>query len=553
LTIPDVLPHERVLVLAPLGRDAALLCEVLRRAGLTAVACDGMSALVSHLEGGAGAALVTQEALAPAAMSDLLKALSTRPEWDDLPIVLLASDERLADAQAIAALRSAGNLTVLERPVRGVTLVTAIQSALRDRRRQYEIEALLQRERAARREAEQASRVKDEFLATVSHELRTPLSAVLLWSRILRRGPLDDEKTRHALEAIERSAEMQSKLIEDLLDVARMTSGKLNLELQPVDLGPLVQASLDIVRPSAEAKGISLHADIDPRAGLVRADANRMQQVIWNLLSNAVKFTPPGGQVHARLVRRGDHAHVEIVDTGKGIDHEFLPHVFERFRQADASPQRLQSGLGLGLAISRQLIELHGGTIQAHSGGEGLGSTFLLEVPLLNAFADASLEPAAPGAADSVASTAAAGPLEGIRVLLVEDDLGMQEAMGFALGQYGAEVTAVGSAPEALEILEADPARGGLDVVLSDFSLPGMDGYELLRQIRAMAGARSAPALPVALITAYARPEDRIRALAAGFSGYLAKPMEPAQLLTIVVQLLGRDSHPLDHPRLEER
>jgi signal transduction histidine kinase/CheY-like chemotaxis protein len=529
------LPGERILVLAPVGRDAALLCDVLSRAGLTAVACDDMSALLRCLEVGAGAALLTEEALLPAAVSSLLEALSAQPQWSDLPVVLLAGEGLLTGTQAVSALRAAGNLTVLERPVRGLTLVTAIQAALRDRRRQYEIEALLQRERAARLTAEMASQVKDEFLATVSHELRTPLSAILLWSRILQRGLVDEEKTLHALGAIERSAEMQSKLIEDLLDVARMTSGKLVLDLDAADLGALLRASLDIVRPSAEAKSIALHAYIDPRACLARADAGRIQQVIWNLLSNAVKFTPPGGQVSIRLERRGDHARIEVVDTGKGIDRRFLPHVFERFRQADASPQRLQGGLGLGLAISRQLVELHGGTIEASSDGEGRGSAFLLELPLSPA--SRGDEPA-PTAADEASPATPRGPLDGVRVLLVEDDLGMQEAMEVALGQYGAEVTAVGSAPEALELLEAAPPHAGPDVVLSDFSLPGMDGYELLSQIRAMAGARREPALPVALITAYARPEDRIRALEAGFSAYLAKPMEPVQLLTVVEQLV---------------
>lgn len=520
---------ERILVLAPVGRDAQVLGEVLGRAGLTAVTCDDMSALLSCLEGGAGAVLLTEEALLPAAVSGLLEALSAQPQWSDLPVLLLAGEELLAGTRAVSTLRAAGNVTVLERPVRGLTLVMAFQSALRDRRRQYEIESLLERERAARLAAEMASQVKDEFLATVSHELRTPLSAILLWSRILQRGRVDEEKTAHALAAIERSAVMQSKLIEDLLDVARMNSGKLVLDIEAANLGALVQASLEIVRPSAEAKRISLQADIDPRVSLARVDASRIQQVLWNLLSNAVKFTPPGGQVSVRLQHRGALARVEIADTGKGIDPHFLPHVFERFRQADASPQRLEGGLGLGLAISRQLVELHGGTIEATSAGEGQGSCFTLELPLSHA---------EPVVKSTAAEASPRGPLNGVRVLLVEDDLGMKEAMGVALEQYGAVVTAVSSAPEALEVLEAAPPHGGPDVVLSDFSLPGMDGYDLLSQIRAMASAKHEPERPVALITAHARPEDRTRALKAGFSAYLAKPMEPVQLLSIVEQLV---------------
>ena len=381
-------PGERVLLLAPVGRDASLLCELLDRAGLACVACGDMDELARHLVDGAGAAVLSEEALAPAAVSALVAALSSQPAWSDLPVVLLAGEEPHPprSAQAIAALRSAGTLTVLERPVRGLTLVTAVQAALRARRRQYEIRDLVERERAARQaadaalqEAEAASQVKDEFLATMSHELRTPLSAILLSTHLLNRGRMDEQRTKRALRAIERSAEAQSRLIEDLLDVSRMTLGKLHLDLRETDLGPVVHAAIDVVRPAAEARRIGLEAVVDPHAGLVQADPVRIQQVVWNLLSNAVKFTPMGGRASIRLERGEDHVRIQVADTGNGISPRFLPYVFERFRQADATAQ---GGLGLGLAISRQLVELHGGTIRAESPGEGLGAAFTVELPL---------------------------------------------------------------------------------------------------------------------------------------------------------------------------
>jgi signal transduction histidine kinase/ActR/RegA family two-component response regulator len=533
---------ERVLVLAPVGRDAPLLCSVLGRAGLTAVACADMPDLLSHLHAGAGAVLLTQEALALAALSSLLAALSAQPAWAELPIVILCDGEPrvAAEAQAVAALRGAGNLTVLERPARSLTLVTAIQSALRARLRQYEIRDLVQRERAAREEAEAASKIKDEFLATVSHELRTPLGAILLWTRLLASGRLGEGKVTHALQAIERSAEAQSQLIEDLLDVSRMTSGKLRISLGDLELQPIIRAALDVIQPAAEAKRILLNVALDPRAGLVRADAGRIQQVVVNLLSNAVKFTPPGGLVTIRLWGGEGHLSIEVADTGKGIDRRFLPHVFERFRQADATMHRLQGGLGLGLSISRHLVELHGGTIRADSRGEGLGSVFTLELPL-TVVASAAASPMVEGIAALGASVAAvASSLAGVRVLLVEDDPDTRDAMDYVLRQHGAEVTAVGSAPLALEVLASADRGQWPHVVLSDLGLPGMDGFELLRRIRALERARGAGAVPAAMLSAYARTDDRARALSAGFAAHLSKPVEPEQLVAVIEALAAR-------------
>jgi signal transduction histidine kinase/CheY-like chemotaxis protein len=534
---------ERVVVLAPFGRDAVVLCEVLAQTGLTPVAVDAAGALGGPLWDGAGTLLLTEEALAPGLVTAILARLSAEPPWSDMPMVLLAGRGALMgrSAPAISALRSAGNLTVLERPAQSLTLVTALQAALRARRRQYEIRDLLLREQAARQEAEAASRIKEEFLATVSHELRTPLGSLLLWTRLLNSGRLAQEKTQQALRAIESSAETQSQLIEDLLDLSRMTQGKLGLSVEETNLSAVVWAAVDTVRPAAEAKRIRIEAAVEPDAGLVLADPPRIQQVVVNLLSNAVKFTASGGRASIHLERAGDHVRIRVTDTGRGISPQFLPHVFERFRQADATVQRLQSGLGIGLTISRRLVELHGGTICAESPGEGRGAIFTVELPLAATQSIGAAEAAPSAGAPEQTAAAAGSSLNGIRVLLVEDDPSTREVMALTLRQQGAEVTAVGSGGTALEHLSATgtPATGGPHVLVSDLGMPGMDGYELLRRVRAMEEQRGQPALPAVLISAYARPEDRERALLVGFAAHIPKPFEPQQLIS-AVDRLGR-------------
>ncbi|WP_437497427.1 hybrid sensor histidine kinase/response regulator [Sorangium sp. So ce1099] len=535
---------ERVLVLAPVGRDTPLLCQVLCRSRLAPVACSDVEELARALKEGAGAVLLTEEALAPSAMPHILSALAAQPSWSDLPLVLLADAKPLApfNQQAIAALRAAGNLTVLERPVGELALVTAVQAALRARRRQCELRDLVAREQAARKAAEAAQqtaedavRIKDTFLATVSHELRNPLNAILLWTRLLGSGRVDALKMQQGLQAVERSARAQSQLVEDLLDVSRMMAGKLHLRPRDTDVAQVVAAAVGAVRPAAEAKRIQLEAAHDAWAGLVRVDPDRIQQVLWNLLSNAVKFTPPGGRVEVRLWRAGGELRVSVADTGDGISREFLPHVFERFRQADTMPQRRQGGLGLGLAISRQLVELHGGTLSVDSPGEGLGAVFTVALPV-GAAVDRAAAPAAAHARVGEAA-AVARPLRGLRVLLVEDDPDTRDVMAYTLGEQGAEVTAVGSAQAALEVLSAAAAGGRPNVLVSDLGMPDLDGYELLRRLRALEGERGEPALPVALVTAYARTDDHARALAAGFAAHLAKPVEPDLLAAAIKQL----------------
>jgi signal transduction histidine kinase/CheY-like chemotaxis protein len=527
---------------------------------MEALVCTTDDELARELEQDAGALLITSEAFVPAAAAAVLQTVSEQPQWSDLPIVLLADrdDSTSRKAGTGGLLRSAANVTVLERPVRGLTLVTAMHSALRARHRQYEVRDLVLRERSARRDAESASLVKDEFLATVSHELRTPLNAILLWSQLLSSGVVGPEKATAGLRSIEESAKAQSKLIEDLLDVSRMIGGKLKVNLQTIDLRPVIEAAIDVVRPSAHSKSQKLETIIETVAP-VRADSDRLQQIIWNLLSNAIKFTPREGRVSIHLTEIDGHARIVVRDTGKGINSQFLPHVFERFRQADASPRRLQSGLGLGLAITRQLVELHGGSIQAESDGDGMGSTFTVELPLARCETDTAQQIAGVSIGDSALGNSGRS-LTGLWVLLVEDDAATREAMTYTLSECEALVTALPTAAAALEWLAERSADHWPDILLSDLGLPGMDGHELLRQVRGFERMHGLPPLPALLITAYARVEDRRRALEVGFTECIAKPLEPGRLVRVVAEIAAKipelpplevksESRGADHPR----
>ena len=370
--------------------------------------------------------------------------------------------------------------------------------------------------------AEEASRAKDEFLATVSHELRTPLASILGWTRLLRRGGLAPEKQARALETLERNARAQTRLVEDLLDVSRIVSGKTRLNVETAELGRIVEAAVDSIRPSAESRGVQLQASVQPCT--LSGDPERLHQVLWNLLSNAVKFTPRGGRVSVSLEVRERTATLTVSDTGQGIPPEFLPHVFERFRQADATATRAHGGLGLGLAIVRHLVELHGGTVSASSSGEGCGSTFTVRLPLGAAL---PLE-----RAHREAVPAERMSLAGLRLVVVDDEPDTREMVASTLEAQGAEVVALGDAEEALRWLAANPA----DVLVSDVAMPRMDGCALIREIR-RTGPGSSRAIPAVALTAYARPEDRRHALDAGFQDYLTKPVEPEVLVARVAAL----------------
>ena len=396
---------------------------------------------------------------------------------------------------------------------------------------------LLAREQQARSEAEAANRMKDQFLATLSHELRTPLNAVLGWAVTLRSARLDEASAARALEAIERNARAQSQLIEDLLDISRIVTGKLRLDLRPVDPAAVVENALDAVRPAAHAKGLAIHSVLDPQAGPVSGDPDRLQQVVWNLVSNAVKFTPSGGRVDVRLQRAGDHVEIVVADTGRGIPADLLPHIFDRFRQADGESSRAQTGLGIGLALVKHLVELHGGGVEARSPGPGAGATFTVRLP----------RPARPQAAAAGARPGRHGEpalpvsslLAGVRVVVVDDERDSAELFEQILVMNGAEVRRAGSAEEALEIVETWLP----DVLVSDIAMPDEDGYSLIRRVRALPRERGGR-VPAVALTAYGAVADRIRILSAGFHMHVVKPVEPAELVAVVANLAGRPLAP---------
>jgi PAS domain S-box-containing protein len=388
-------------------------------------------------------------------------------------------------------------------------------------------QAQLLREQAAREEAEKTNRIKDEFLAVLSHELRTPLNAIVGWAHLLRSSPtLAANQVGRGLEAIERNANIQTQIVSDVLDVSRMTSGKVRLNPRRVDAGEVVSAAMDTVRPAADAKGLHFKATLPEAPVHVYADADRLQQVVWNLLQNGVKFTPSGGSVEASLIRRNSYAEISISDTGVGVEPEFLPFMFDSFRQADSSASRKHGGLGLGLAIVKRLVELHGGQVEARSEGPGRGTTVTLRLPLM-----ALTTAPKSGTTDEERP---APRLEGVSVLVVDDHADTRDLVATALGQAGARVTAGADAGEALALLrETRP-----DVLVCDLEMPGESGYELIRKIRALPPAAGG-LTPAIALTAYARDEDRVRTLAEGFQRHIAKPAQPDELTSAIAALVG--------------
>ncbi len=430
------------------------------------------------------------------------------------------------DGREIPIDDSAAPIRVPGGRMRGVVIVFRDVTGRRDLERGRA--ALLEAEQAARHDAEAASRAKDEFVATLSHELRTPLNSIFGWARMLQERTLDAETTRRALEVIERSTRTQLQLIDDLLDMSRILVGKLRLEPRAVDLRAVVESATDIVRPTAEAKQVGLAVHCGDRPIVVAGDPDRLQQVLWNLLSNAIRYTPAGGGIDVSLDDVGAQARVRVVDTGIGIEPDFLPHVFERFRQADASTSRTHAGLGIGLALVRHLVELHGGVVQAESGGPGTGSTFTVWLPA-QAASESGVGPESAGA---VVAGAARG-LSGLHVLVVDDDPDARDLARLACAQAGARVTPAGSAAEAMRVVEAAP----VDVLISDIGMPGTNGYELMAAVRAHANGQRIRAIA---LTAYARLEDRERALRAGFHLHVSKPVDPARLARAVALAVGR-------------
>jgi PAS domain S-box-containing protein len=431
-----------------------------------------------------------------------------------------------------------------ERSERLIVGVAAQAAVAIDNARLYEAsraaaeerEQLLESERAARSEAERMSQMKDAFLASLSHELRTPLSAILGWTHILSRGTRSEADLERGIATIERNARMQARLIEDLLDMSRITSGKMRLDIQPVDPATFVESAVETMRPAAEAKGIRVEKILDPAAGPVSGDPNRLQQIVWNLLSNAIKFTPKGGSVQVLVARVNSHVEINVADTGVGIKAEFLPHVFDRFRQADASTTRSYGGLGLGLAIVKQLVEMHGGTVGVASPGENAGATFLVRLPLAAVRRTELNAPRVhPGTPTPQGREFPALDLSGVRVLVVDDEPDGRELVKRVLDACGATVFTAGTADEALAVLE----RSHPHVLVSDIGMPHVDGFELLQRIRAL-GPERGGLVPAIALTAFARAEDRTQALHAGFAVHVSKPVEASELIATVASVAGR-------------
>jgi signal transduction histidine kinase/CheY-like chemotaxis protein len=540
--------EDRVLVLAPTGRDAAMTASALMDAGLQAVPCFDISSICAELDAGAGALLVTEEALDDRALSELGKSLDCQEAWSDLPIVLLGGRAFAESSDRAGRLLSAlRNVTVLERPVRVGVLIAAVQAAVRARRRQYELRRelarreqdaleraeMLRSEQKARRDAEAANRLKDEFLATVSHELRTPVNVILGWSGMLvRNGSTDHDKDRrqHAIEVIHRNAHTQAHVIEELLDISRIITGKLRMDPSPVALVPLLQEAIEAVRPAIEGKNITIESTWADNVPTIWGDDDRLRQVFWNLLANAVKFTPDGGQLRVSVARLDGHVEVRVADNGIGIPPDVLPFVFDRFRQADSTATREHGGLGLGLAIVRQLVELHGGTVSAHSEGPGRGAEFVVRLPIGRRI---EIEPYATHTPSHVSDGRNQLPrLDGVRILVVDDDADGREMVAELLQGQGAIVTTRGSGSEALEAMPTFRP----EVMLADIAMPGLDGYELQKRIRETVDGA---ALPRAIaLTAYARAEDKARAFAAGYAAHVPKPVD-AQLLVRTIRQLS--------------
>lgn len=458
--------------------------------------------------------------MAEAQSADQLRTLQQlRPRtWLVLP---LTARDRVLGAITFAMTDSAGSYDRVD--VRTAEVVARQVALTLDGTR-------LQRDtEAARSATEAANRAKDEFLMTLSHELRNPLNAVSGWAKLLEVGKLGEEQSRHAIEVILRNVNAQVRLVDDLLDMSSVVSGKMRLAIQPVNVADVIGEALDAVRPGAEAKGIQLQSVLDSPGAQVSGDPGRLQQVVWNLLYNAVKFTPKAGRIQVKLQQVKSHVEIMVSDTGQGIRPDLLPYIFDRLRQGDSSRSRAHGGLGIGLALVRHIAELHGGSVFAESPGEEQGATFVVKLPLMVA-----------GVHDHAVAQAKSAPpdspsLVGVRVLMVDDDPAAVELVQEVLTQAGGEVRGAGTADEALRVLE----QWRPDVLLSDIEMPGQDGYTLIRKIRALAPERGGTTRAVAL-TAFGRPEDRIRSLMAGFNIHVSKPVDPGELTAIVASLAGR-------------
>jgi len=667
---PEIQSEEkRVLLVAPTVRDGEITRSLLAKAGLTCVVCENLNHLLRELHVGAGAVLLTEEAITGKGINELLTTVDKQPSWSDLPVVMMM---RQGDQSPVATgvLRSLRNVTLLERPAPTLSVVSAVQAAVRGRERQYQMrdqfesirkgemrsrelqeqleiaidaselgtfhcdmpldkivwnarckahfwlpqdaeidfdlfysilhpddrertreaiaacvyggkvydieyrtvspqgelrwiratgctyykeekpvrfdgttqditdrkrvdeerKQLFDIECAARVEAERTSRMKDEFLATLSHELRTPLNAILGWTQLLKRDQQDPEMLSEAISVIERNARAQTQLIEDLLDMSRIVSGNVRLDVQRVELSEIINAAMEGVKPTAETKGVRLEKVIDRLVGSISGDPARLQQVLWNLLTNAIKFTPKGGKVRVFAEVMQSHVEISVADTGEGISPDFLPHLFERFSQADGSAERKHRGLGLGLSIVKNLVEMHGGAVRVNSRGKEQGATFIVRLP--RQAPKSSEDEENPSHTRMLLSVECERPnLRGIKVLVVEDEADARELLRRFLVECDALPAVAASVAEAQKLLLTFQP----DVIVSDIGMPQKDGYEFIRDVR-----KQGLTTPAVALSAYARAEDRIRSAQTGYQTHLAKPVEPAELLAVIASLAGR-------------
>lgn len=459
---------------------------------------------------------------------DVLARIRRGERVDHFETIRRAKDGRLINVSLVISpvKDQSGKIVGASKVARDITERKAIER---------ERERLLAIERESRERAEEASRLKDEFLAVVSHELRSPLNAIMGWASLLRSRDLD-EQTASAIETILRNAQTQNQLIGDLLDVSRIVSGQLRLNIRPFELVSVIKAAIEVIRPSAEAKSIRIQTQLDPAAGPVTADPDRLQQIFWNLLSNAVKFTRVGGRIQVRLQRVDSHVEFTVSDTGRGIGPRLLPHIFERFRQGDSSTTREYGGLGLGLAIVRHLVELHGGVVHAHSAGEGEGAEFVVELPVSvtsRRAASTDRSAAKPRAGEGLHGKMPA--LDGLRILFVDDERDAREVVRAIFHETGAEVATASNVEEALQTLESFKPH----ILISDIGMPAEDGYDLIRRVRSLPADRGGT-IPAIAATAFARTQERLKVLSAGYQMHVPKPLEPLELAIVVASLTGR-------------
>jgi PAS domain S-box-containing protein len=465
----------------------------------------------------------------------IIESLRAGKRVEHYETVRVAKDGRSIDvALTISPIRNeAGEIVGASKILRDITERKRIDRALQELL--GERDRLLESERAARSQAEHLSAAKDEFLALLSHELRTPLSAILGWTQILRRETVTSGDLANGLEVIERNVRAQTQLVEDLLDMSRIISAQMRLDVQPIMPYASVQGAVESVRPAAEARGLRLEAILDPAAGPVSGDANRLQQVVSNLVSNGIKFTPKGGRVQVLLERSNSYIKISVADSGVGIHPDFLPHVFERFGQADASTTRKYRGLGLGLSIVKHIVELHGGTVSVNSAGEGQGATFVVQLPLAVLRPNALTRGVHPRSIQKLSLLPADADLSNIAVLVVDDEDDARELLRRVLSDRGATVVTAASAADGLAAIEQHPP----DVLISDIGMPEIDGYELARRVKYLFG-KTGTRFPTIALTAFARSEDRTRALLAGFVAHIAKPVDAAELIATVAAVTGR-------------